>query len=319
MEINFESEGFPAAGPVRNGFSTLSTTWDDLLWSAITVGRPNRHFVFQYGIASLYEALFRVSALRMSLEQLAPGTRRFRRTQAAKNLDPSEKGAINYFLGLTLCKLFAEMQLDAPWLLHLDVFRAQLNPTLLSGRSRPDLVGLTRSGAWVAIESKGRVSAPSPDSKVKAKEQAERLISVGGTPVTYRIGAFAYFRNDVLRFFWRDPQPDGTEPSNSIRLNVTEDEIWRRYYQPVVELVGQQLATSAPRESAELTVEQADLKVRVVPEVMKLLRLEKWKEAGHWCMEHKATLTRAEAHGDGIQIIAGQSWSARFDEMVAEL
>ena len=156
--IDFESEGFPAGGPVRNGLDTLSVTWDDLLWAAITVGRPSRHFVFKHGTSSLYEALFRVSALRMTVEQLSPTSRRLRRTPAAKSLDPSEKGAINYFLGMVLCKLFAEMELDAPWLLHLDVFRSRLNPGLLSGRSRPDLIGRTRGGQWVALESKGRVS-----------------------------------------------------------------------------------------------------------------------------------------------------------------
>lgn len=181
MDIEFTSEGFPSPGPVVNGSDVLSVSWDDLLWAAITVGRPNRHFVFRHGVSSLYEALFRASALRMTLEQIAPGARRLRRTATAKSLDPSEKGAVNYFLGLTLCKLFAEMKLDAPWLLHLDVFRDRLNPRLLSGRSRPDLIGRTTGGEWVALESKGRVSPPTGDAKTKAKEQAERVVSIRGT------------------------------------------------------------------------------------------------------------------------------------------
>lgn len=53
---------------------------------------------------------------------------------------------MNYFLGMTFCKLFAAKLLNTPWLLHLDVFRPTLNP-VLSGRSRPDLVGLERGGA----------------------------------------------------------------------------------------------------------------------------------------------------------------------------
>ena len=151
MFIPVESEEFPLSGPVQNGTRNHSVSWDDLLWAAITVGRPNRHYVFQHGRASLYEALFRLSSMRMLLEQRAPGARRFHRTNAAKTLDPSEKGAVHYFLGLTLCKLFADKLLGAPWLLHLDVFRDRLNPTLLQGRSRPDLVGLTFNGGWVAM------------------------------------------------------------------------------------------------------------------------------------------------------------------------
>lgn len=313
-DIDYESDGFPSSGPVANGSDVLSVSWDDLLWAAITVGRPSRHFVFRHGTASLYEAMFRASALRMTLEQIAPGARRLRRTAVAKSLDPSEKGAVNYFLGLTLCKLFAEMKLNAPWLLHLDVFRDRLNPHLLSGRSRPDLIGRTRGGKWVALESKGRVSPPTADAKAKAKEQAERMVSIRGTPVSYRIGGFAYFKDDVLRFFWRDPQPDGVEPPNPIRLDLTEDDIWRAYYQPILALVGPDHAAMIERENIPIPIKEADIKIRVLAEVVRFLRLEKWKDAGHWCMEHQDQLAQAEVHGDGVQIIAGESWSKPFEE-----
>jgi len=318
-DIHFDSEGFPSPGPVSNGPAVLSVNWDDLLWAAITVGRPSRHFVFQHGVASLYEALFRASALRMTLEQGSPTAGRLRRTAVAKSLDPSEKGAVNYFLGLTLCKLFAEMKLGAPWLLHLDVFRSQLNPTLLGGRSRPDLVGQTNNGAWVALESKGRASSPAEDVKVKAKQQAERLIAVNGTLVQFRIGAFAYFKNDTLRFFWRDPQPDGVEPRNPIRLKVTDDIFWRHYYQPILALVGSDQAAKIEHDDIPVPIKEADLKIKILPEVMRLLRLEKWQDVGHWCMEHKIALAKGEFHGDGVQIIAGDSWTKRFEESLESL
>lgn len=314
LQIDYESDGFPNSGPVTNGADTLSVSWDDLLWAAITVGRPNRHFVFQHGQASLYEALFRVSAVRMSLEQISPSARRLRRTDAAKSLDPSEKGAVNYFLGLALCKLFADKKLNAPWLLHLDVFRSSLNPRLLSGRSRPDLVGLTTAGQWVALESKGRVNPPSADDKTKAKQQAERIVSVRGTPVAYRIGGFAYFKSEVLRFFWRDPQIDDVEPPDAVRLDIMEEDIWKAYYRPILALVGPDNAAMIERENIAIPIKEADLKIRVLPEVMRLLRLEKWKDAGHWCMEFQGQLTQREVHGDGVQIIAGESWSKPFGE-----
>ena len=314
MDIEFMSEGFPSPGPVVNGSDALSVTWDDLLWAAITVGRPSRHFVFRHGVSSLYEALFRASALRMTLEQISPVARRLRRTAAAKSLDPSEKGAVNYFLGLTLCKLFAEMKLDAPWLLHLDVFRDRLNPRLLSGRSRPDLIGRTTGGEWAALESKGRVSPPTANAKTKAKEQAERVVSIRGTPVAYRIGGFAYFKDDVLRFFWRDPQPDGVEPPHAIRLDITEEDIWKAYYQPILALVGPDHAAMIERENVPIPIKEADIKIRVLSEVMRFLRLEKWKDAGHWCMEHQDQLAQREVHGDGVQIIAGGSWTKTFEE-----
>lgn len=126
LRIEYESEGFSKKSGVGNGPSVLETSWDELIWAAVTVGRPNRQYVFKHGKASMYEALFRLSLVRMALEQ-RPAGRRLRRTEAAKTLDPSEKGAISYFLGMTLCKLFSARLLRAPWLLHLDVFRPDLN------------------------------------------------------------------------------------------------------------------------------------------------------------------------------------------------
>ena len=154
----------------------------------------------------MYEALFRWSLVRMALEQSGPTAHRLRRTTAAKTLDPSEKGAVNYFLGLAVCKLFAAKLLRAPWLMHLDVFRPQLN-AVLAGRSRPDLVGEMQTGGWLALECKGRLSEPGNEAKIKAKQQAQRLTSVNGTAPSLHVGGIAYFRSDVLRFYWQDPRP----------------------------------------------------------------------------------------------------------------
>ena len=116
----------------------------DLLWAARTVGRPNTAYVLAHGDASYHEALFRLSLVRMALEQ-RPFSGSLQRTDAFRSLDPTEKGAVSYFLGMVFCKLFASRFLHTMWLLHLDVFRDQLDSALLGGRSRPgsDRPGLT--------------------------------------------------------------------------------------------------------------------------------------------------------------------------------
>jgi len=81
--------------PLLSGKHTLTTSWDELLWAAMTVGRPNRQFVFQHGASSVYEALFRLSLIRMALEQRPLG--RLKRTQAARTLDPTERGRLIIF------------------------------------------------------------------------------------------------------------------------------------------------------------------------------------------------------------------------------
>jgi hypothetical protein len=128
-----------------------------------------------------------------------------------------------------------------------------------------------------------------------------------------RIGAFAFFKGDVLRFYWRDPQPDEKDVPNPISLRFSEDEFWKRYYQPILELVGPDRASSVLRDGAPVQ-ELADLSVRVLPQVMKFLLVEKWKEAGHWCLEHRERIAVAETHADGVQVIAGESWTKPYSD-----
>ena len=201
----------------------------------------------------------------MALEQSGPTARRLRRTEAARTLDPSEKGAVSYFLGLTVCKLFSARFLRAPWLLHLDVFSATTQPSP-QGRSRPDLVGETSSGDWVSCESKGRVSPPDADAKDKAKDQAERIVTVSGVSPSFHVGCITYFRNDVLQFFWRDPRANGQRRKAPIEVKLDKG-IWRYYYLPVFELIHSQADhfEKMLREPISLPVRDLDVEVGIHP------------------------------------------------------
>lgn len=248
LHISYESVGFPAGGPVANGGARLSVSWDKLLWAALTVGRPNRQYVFAHGMSSAYEALFRLSLVRMALEQAGPGSRVLRRTAVARSLDPTEKGAVNYFLGMAVAKLFADELLSVPWMVHLDVFRAQLS-AVLNSRSRPDLIGQSIYGQWVALECKGRVSAPNREAKTKAKQQAQRVVSIGATAPAYAIGAITYFRNGSLRFFWEDPETD-PKVAWPVEVDLVEG-MWDEYYAPVLALMRRaSMQTTAKAEIA---------------------------------------------------------------------
>lgn len=319
LRIDYESEGFGAGSGVGNGAASLTVSWNDLLWAAMTVGRPNRHYVFRHGAASWYEVLFRLSLVRMSLEQSSPGARRLRRTLAARTLDPSEKGAVNYFLGLAVAKMFADKCLGAPWLLHLDVFRPQLN-VQLAGRSRPDLIGQTPAGDWVALECKGRVSPPSADAKDRAKEQAERVTTVNGDVPVVNAGCVTYFRKEVMQFFWRDPEPDPAHVRNPIGVQVSPDS-WRSYYAPVLALFSEVDPASTATQDGVLSVrhEGLDITVSIRPQVLRLLLAGLWAEARATIAEAPGAEVGSAMHADGLGVIAGVSWSKPFDDEGADL
>jgi hypothetical protein len=310
LRIPYETEDFPR-GTVANGCAELSVTWDDILWAAVTVGRPDRHYVFRHGAASIYEALFRWSLVRMALEQRSPRGSRLYRTTAARTLDPSEKGAVNYFLGMTFCKLFATKLLHTPWLLHLDVFRPSLN-SVLTGRSRPDLVGQALgTGQWHAFECKGRISPPDAATKTKAKSQAQRLVSVSGTACTLHVGAITYLRANALHFYWRDPPP---ESRKGIELSVGDD-AWMHYYKPVIGAMrGSNSVVQKMGQDTLIGIEGVDLAVGVHPAIAKYLENQQWERAQRAASEAAASIVGEGYQPDGLKVVAGESWAKRFAE-----
>jgi hypothetical protein len=299
LRIDYLSRDFPASYTFRSG--TLATSWDELLWAAITLGRPSTYHVFRYGEASFHEAIFRLALIRMAIEQDWNGY--LRRTEAFAALDPTEKGMVSYFLGMTLCKLFASRLLLAPWLLHLDVFRSDLNPITL-GRSRPDLVGEDISGNWHAFESKGRSSVPSSDDKAKAKTQAQRLVSVNGRNCSLQVGSFAFFRSDMLEFDWRDPEPD----SRDLIVLPRPEAHWRYYFEPALSL-----ASDTPSAAMAAERELADVEVEIHPKIHRLLQNGQWSQAKHLASELRAAFISEGYQPDGIRLTAGESWTEPYE------
>ena len=313
--IRFESQDFPA-GRLAQVHGQLEVTWDDIAWAAITVGRPNRQYVFRHGRSSFYEALFRWSLIHMAVHRRGRFTNRIERTNAFKTLDPTEKGSVSYFLGMTFCKLFATGLLNTPWLIHLDVFHDQLNPDILTGRSRPDLVGeQLGSGDWFGFECKGRSSAPSAGDKDKAKTQAQRLISVDNQNCALQIGAFTFFKNDELQFYWRDPEPEDPEKLKPIELRVTK-EIWAEYYGPITEVI-RNSTVRQPLDDDELPlslVEEADLSVGIHPEILPYLLDGSWQSANDAANEMREVLNIEGYQSDGLVIKCGPSWNGLRDD-----
>ena len=297
--IDYQSHDFPAPYTFQSG--TISTSWDELLWAAITVGRPSYFHVFRHGRSSFHEAIFRLSLIRKAVQQDWNGY--LRRTNAYVALDPTEKGAVSYFLGMTICKLFAWRLLRTPWLLHIDVFR-HVFLAITQGRSRPDLFGEDISGDWHAFESKGRSSVPTSADKAKAKAQAQRLVSVGGQNCTLQIGSFAFFRSGVLEFHWRDPEPDSL---NVIELPRPQAE-WRYYFEPALSL-----AFEADAQPMAADLELADVLVEIHPKLRQLLRDGQWAQAKQLASELRFLLLGDGYNPDGIRVMAGDTWTKPYE------
>lgn len=116
-EILLDPRGFPAqAGLGIYPLQNLTCTWPQLVWSAITVGRGNLRDVFQHRFFSFLEVIYRSTMLYANLREDNNGI--VSRSPAYEGLDPSEKGAVSYFIGLTAAKLCASKLFRISWLMH---------------------------------------------------------------------------------------------------------------------------------------------------------------------------------------------------------
>lgn len=233
MKIPFRWAEFPLPGPFpsASGSMCCSTTWEDLCWAAITVGKRNQADILKHGAYSWFELVYRMHMLWANLQ--SDSADRFVQTAPYGDLDRSEKGAISFFLGMAVTKLLAADILDVPWLLHMSNFSGG---KYLS----PDFIGSRIGGGWVVLEAKGRSNGMTSDLKDDALAQAKRPLSLldGTARVTpsLRIASIAHFSSGCLRAYWEDPEEDAND-GEEMEVEVNPARVFHDYYYPIVEFV----------------------------------------------------------------------------------
>lgn len=238
MTLKLEARGFGPEYQHMNGDMDIATTWDELLHAAITVGRRGLRDVLAHGRYSTFEMHYRAAMLLANLQQ---SQGQLRKSDAYRHLDPSEKAAASYFIGLTLAKLMARRLLGIDWLMHLDVYRPFLQPVLLES-GRPDLVGLDARRQWHVIEAKGRSNRLDRGVVSKAKEQTLKLGTVRGREPTLRVASVAHFSRGFLSLRLEDPVGQDTD---AVDWDLTENQFLRDYYDPFAALIDQKLRVGA--------------------------------------------------------------------------
>ena len=232
-------------------------------------------------------------------------SRRLTRSAAYDGLDPTEKGAISYFLGMTITKAAVHRLCDVPWLMHLDVYRADLAAVLSDARSRPDLVGRDQQGRWVVVESKGRTHSYDGRALAKAKHQAGVVTSIDGQVPHLAMGTLVHFDGDALQVHLVDPEPD---LKAEVNLPLTSDTFFAGYYRPFRNwlrgeprrrrvLIGERIFIEAPIEQLDLTVGLDESLLDSPAE--KLPRIEAISESED-----------VFVGGDGVLVRTGLLWSS---------
>lgn len=303
--ITYTADGFPTAfGPSLVDTHTLVVSWAEIIWAAISVGRGGLGHLTQYGVFSVFEVVYRAALMYANLREGPSGI--LTRSSAYDGLDPSEKGAISYFVGMTLAKLFSHRLLSVPWLMHLDVYRQELQP-ILAGKSKPDFVGLNTTHDWVVVEAKGRTNEYEESVLQSAKIQTQQLSTIQGIQPVLRVGSLTYFSAGILQFAMRDPKGDSGK--EKIRdLPLAKDDLLRAYYRPfqawLQEATGVQRIVINKRSYRMVTLQEFELSIGLSHEVEEQLPLIQTSKEEHPSEDNEFIGT------DGVLIRLGSIWSS---------
>ena len=222
-----------------NGGGTLTCTWAQLVWAAVTVGKAFGDEA-AFGLFSTFERIHRGSMLYAYLFEGPTGT--ILRAETYLGADPSEKGNISYSLGMTLAKLYSEVFLATPRLLHYATYADGYAITTGAGGSRPDLIGLTTAGQWVVFEAKGRSNGLEAGVLAAAKAQSLQIETIDALTPICRVGLAAYFAATGLRFAVEDPVGTGSR-----KVDITPAKFVSRYDISLRQLI-QTRASTASRQ-----------------------------------------------------------------------
>jgi hypothetical protein len=228
INIPYTAANYPKGCAIKNGSDSLQISWAELVWAASTVGKRSWRHVLQHGPFSRFEMIYRGAIVYANLIETPAG--HAYRSSAYEGLDPSEKSAVSYFLGLAIAKAFVAKKLSVPWLMHVDIYREQFGLELVPFGGRPDLFGRDRAGRWIVLEAKGRTNGHDSAALERAKDQASLVEYIDGKAPYLSIGAVASFSNGRLSLATDDP-PANT-PRSKLRWQIEENEFLAAYYQP---------------------------------------------------------------------------------------
>lgn len=169
----------------------------------------------------------------MARSSLTADRSHYKRSASYNRLDPSEKSAVSYFLGMTQCALMAERILHAGATVHVDSLLGLKGVRL--PKSRPDLIGYTskptsaNTHGRFLLEAKGRThgySQGTVDSAMKQLRKPDATVQrlVSSNPIY--AASLSYFAPVAPRGtpIWRSYLSDPPPPSNPTTDPVSDSE-----------------------------------------------------------------------------------------------
>lgn len=207
-----------------NGMTELIFTGEDLGESVITCGMPAFYIGSKY-IDREQEILYKFFLLNTALEANDAGYLVF--SNKIDYLDSTERGFLNYYVGMFITKLVSKKIFKFDYLVHLSIAKRYMS-IMFRSRKQPDLIAFNPSDNCYSIfEAKGRSRL---DNRIleSAKEQVQAISWVRGSKPSNAIVSAVHPFNDVVKCHLKDPK---TKEKNNFDISKMRL-IWL-YYEPI--------------------------------------------------------------------------------------
>lgn len=253
-------------GPKLSGKHNLDLTWNEILWAAMTMGKPGIAYLLSHGWHSVSDLIVRSHTVYANLREVSS---RVYKSSLYSGLDPTEKSGVSYFLGMMGAKILGHRLLDTPWLFHVSMIDALGGSVDLKGKSEPDLVGLRKNRDWIVAEAKGRTWGHSKSAMNKAKLQTRQVRRVNGQFPALRAAIQASF-NPRLQLAIHDPD-EFDEDAGDMDFDLAS--AMDMYYSaPMAAIEGGELRDIGGREFYARELAEIGVTIALDSEVHKQLR-----------------------------------------------
>lgn len=219
-DVRYFLHDFPAStGSPRAG--TLKVSQADLIRAAATIG------VTPFGrnanrAPTVVDMLWRST---MAWANLVPRHNHWERSESYRHMNPTEKGAVSYFLGQVQAKLAAEQIFGISTFAHYESYLEALGRRTNS--SRPDFIGFdSLARTFVTVEAKGRFGKHPADHFVRTAKRQAQSVGLATTSATdYVYAQVAHFETGQWAADLHDPPIVGT-PTVPDRTAVAFAHYW---------------------------------------------------------------------------------------------
>jgi hypothetical protein len=226
--IPYQASDFPPPSRLNRDHEIV-VSWNEVLAAVVTVGKARRD-ILRNGRHSFAELIHRASCMQAYFDR--DDDQRLVLTKTHRQLDPSEKGVVSFYTGMTFAKLYADKVLGIPWMMHISRYQSAWSVAYGANTNRPDLFGCNAAGDWAVAEAKGR-SRVTTKLLAKMKNQKSAVASIDGAVPMYRYGAATRFERNRLALRVVDPPAGPT--AQDIPLDPAA---WLLdYYRPIVNLL----------------------------------------------------------------------------------